>query len=171
MALRVAWSAFEKRERPWVALEWMERSAPSRGPVTRRGFGSYLIEGRIPYELRGTGKVVITPGGDHCRLEFPLKDAESILETDAPTPAAVLGGTLDMTDAPDLTGRRVLVVEDDYYLAGDTAAALRRAGAAVLGPCPTEDAAATSWKMKRPLTLCWTSILAGAALASQLPSC
>lgn len=58
-----------------------------------------------------------------------------------PTPAIVFGGSLDMTDAPDLTGRRVLVVEDDYYLAGDTAAALRGAGAAVLGPCPTEDAA------------------------------
>ncbi|WP_369059027.1 response regulator [Caulobacter sp. 73W] len=45
-----------------------------------------------------------------------------------------------MTDAPDLTGRKVLVVEDDYYIAGDTAAALRGAGAEVLGPCPSEDA-------------------------------
>ena len=46
-----------------------------------------------------------------------------------------------MTGAPDLTGRRILVVEDDYYLAGDTAAALRGAGAIVLGPCPNEKAA------------------------------
>lgn len=41
-----------------------------------------------------------------------------------------------MRNAPDLSGRRVLVVEDDYYLASDTAAALRGAGAEVLGPCP-----------------------------------
>lgn len=138
--LRVAWSTIEKRDRTWLALDWMEEGAPPRGPVTRRGFGSDLIEGRIPYELGGTGKVVIGPSGAHCRLEFPLMDGESILETDTPAPAVVFGGILDMTDAPDLTGRRVLVVEDDYYMAGDTAAALRAAGAAVLGPCPSEDA-------------------------------
>lgn len=40
----------------------------------------------------------------------------------------------------DLTGRRVLIVEDDYYMASDAAAALRGAGAEVLGPCPTEAA-------------------------------
>ena len=44
-----------------------------------------------------------------------------------------------MTGAPDLTGKTVLVVEDDYYVASDTAAALRGAGAEVLGPCPTEE--------------------------------
>lgn len=71
--LRVSWSTFEKRDRTWIALEWIESGAPSRGPVTRRGFGSDLIEGRIPYELGGTGKVEIGPGGAHCRLEFPLR--------------------------------------------------------------------------------------------------
>ncbi|KRB49229.1 hypothetical protein ASE04_18845 [Rhizobium sp. Root708] len=30
-----------------------------------------------------------------------------------------------MTRAPDLTGKTILVVEDDYYVASDTAAALR----------------------------------------------
>ena len=69
-----------------------------------------------------------------------MKEGESILETDAPSPTTVFGGTLDMTGAPDLTGRSVLVGEDDYYIAGDTAAALRGAGATVLGPCPSEDA-------------------------------
>jgi hypothetical protein len=63
-----------------------------------------------------------------------LKDGENILETGAPMPAKLFGGTLDMTDAPDLTGRRVLVVEDDYCMAGDTA------GAEVLGPCLSEEA-------------------------------
>lgn len=139
--LRIAWSIFDKRERPWVAVDWVETSVPARGHSTRRGFGSDLIEGRIPYELGGTGKLTIDSSGARCRLEFPLRDGESILETDAPKPTTVFGGTLDMTDAPDLTGRTVLVVEDDYYLAGDTAAALRGAGAEVLGPCPNEDAA------------------------------
>jgi DNA-binding response OmpR family regulator len=37
----------------------------------------------------------------------------------------------------DLTGRRILVVEDDYALATDICSDLRRHGAIVLGPAPT----------------------------------
>jgi DNA-binding response OmpR family regulator len=48
---------------------------------------------------------------------------------------------LDMTGEPDLSGHRILVLEDDYYLATDTARALQGAGAQVIGPCPNEDAA------------------------------
>jgi PAS domain S-box-containing protein len=138
--LRVEWAPFEKLGRTWLAINWTEDGAPSRGPATRRGFGSDLIEGKIPYELGGSGKISVEPEQAHCRLEFPLKGGESILETDAPSPTTIFGGTLDMSGAPDLTGRSVLVVEDDYYMASDTAAALRGAGATVLGPCPSEDA-------------------------------
>lgn len=37
-----------------------------------------------------------------------------------------------------LTGRRVLVVEDEYYIADDLAMALHELGAEVLGPVPTQ---------------------------------
>ena len=40
-----------------------------------------------------------------------------------------------------LAGRRVLVVEDEYYLADDLARALATAGATVLGPAPSVAAA------------------------------
>ncbi|ONG50191.1 methyltransferase [Pseudoroseomonas deserti] len=139
--LRVAWAPIERCGHTWLTIDWTEEGAPPRAPVERRGFGSHLIEGKIPYELGGIGQITIGPGGARCHLEFPLKDGESILETDAPMPTTVFGGTLDMSAASDLTGRTVLVVEDDYYLASDTAAALRAAGAAVLGPCPSQDAA------------------------------
>jgi len=43
--------------------------------------------------------------------------------------------------APDLSGKSVLVVEDDYSLAPDTVAALRTAGAEIIGPCPSVEAA------------------------------
>lgn len=41
----------------------------------------------------------------------------------------------------DLKGCVVLVVEDEFYIAEDTAEALRHAGAVVLGPCPSQRAA------------------------------
>ncbi|MGX1167023.1 PAS domain S-box-containing protein [Bradyrhizobium sp. USDA 372] len=148
--LSVSWKPFEKRGRMWLALDWTETGAPPREPSKRRGFGSDLIEGRIPYELGGMGKITLEQDGAHCRMEFPLKEGESILETDAPKPVTIFGGTLDMTNAPDLTGRKVLVVEDDYYIAGDTAAALRGAGAEVLGPCPDEDTTLSLFDSQMP---------------------
>lgn len=144
--ITVRWTRFERRGTPWLSLDWSEEGAPERAPADpslprRRGFGSELIEGRIPYELGGRGKVVIEPGGARCHLEFPLREGDSILETDAPRRATVFGGALDMSGQADLSGHRILVVEDDYYLATDTARAVRGAGAEVLGPCPNEDRA------------------------------
>ncbi|HEX7877001.1 MAG TPA: hypothetical protein VF489_10510 [Sphingobium sp.] len=46
-----------------------------------------------------------------------------------------------MSGLADLSGHHILVVEDDYYLASDTARSLKEAGAHVLGPCSTEEAA------------------------------
>ena len=40
-----------------------------------------------------------------------------------------------MNPARELSGRSVLVVEDDYYLATDAETALMKAGASVVGPC------------------------------------
>jgi PAS domain S-box-containing protein len=151
----VRWATFQKRGTSWLGFDWTEEGAPERLPPDpsmprRRGFGSELIEGRVPYELGGRGKVVIEPGGARCRLEFPLRDGDSILETDAPQRALVFGGALDMAGEADLSGHRILVVEDDYYLATDTARALRGAGAEVLGPCPTEDRAHDELDDQRP---------------------
>lgn len=151
--ITVQWTPFEKREKPWLAIDWVEEGAPPRPPPTRRGFGSELIEAKIPYELRGTGKTTITSEGARCHIEFPLREAESILETDAPMPTKMYGGTVDMTGAPDLSGKTVLVVEDDYYVASDTASALRSAGAIVLGPCGTEEDALEILQDKTPMAV------------------
>ena len=55
-----------------------------------------------------------------------------------------------MTGEVDLSGHRILVVEDDYYLATDTARALQGVGAEVIGPCPTEAAAREALKNDAP---------------------
>ena len=142
----VSWHVFEKRGVPWLMFDWSEDGAPERpqpaADVPRRtGFGSELIEGRVPYELGGKGKITIEPGGAHCHLEFPLKEGASVLETGAPQQAMVFGGALDMTGETGLSGNTILVMEDDFYLATDTARALKSAGADVIGPCSSEDAA------------------------------
>ena len=49
-----------------------------------------------------------------------------------------------------LTGNRVLILEDDYYLATDLQNVLEAAGAVVAGPFPDETAAAHSLGKNRP---------------------
>ena len=48
---------------------------------------------------------------------------------------------MDMAGEADLSGCRILVVEDDFYIAADTERALRRAKAEVVGPVGKEDKA------------------------------
>jgi DNA-binding response OmpR family regulator len=55
-----------------------------------------------------------------------------------------------MTGEPDLRGLRVLIVEDEYFIATHIARALQGAGADVMGPSPTEKAACAQLKDERP---------------------
>lgn len=142
--LEVSWQVREDpQQQRWVDLHWVETHAARPGwePPARRGFGTSLIEDRIPYELEGEGHLQVAAEGTEARISFPLRHRDSILQTDAPQGTAIAGGSVDLGDAGLLAGHRVLVVEDDFYLAHDTATALRSAGAVVQGPCSTLQAA------------------------------
>src|SRR3954470_5088694 len=56
----------------------------------------------------------------------------------------------DFKGQTNLCGHRVLVVEDEYFIASDTAQALRGAGAEVVGPCPSEEAAKRRLEERQP---------------------
>lgn len=133
--VEVTWSLREGSER-WLDVRWRETHAPRDGwqRPCHRGFGTALVEDRIPYELGGEGRLRMSPDGTEAHIAFPLRQRDSILQTDAPRSGGVDGGSVDLGDAALLAGCRVLVVEDDFYLAHDTAAALRSAGAEVDGP-------------------------------------
>lgn len=152
--IAVRWRTVEKKGISWLTLDWTEEGGPPPSPASeqprRRGFGSELIEDRIPYELGGSGQVILKPQGATCHLEFPLNEGASVLETGAPQRATVFGGALDMSGETDLTGYRILVVEDEYYIATDAAKALHGAGAEVLGPCRSEEAARGEISARRP---------------------
>lgn len=139
----VRWTVREADGQPWLDLHWDEQrpATPGWTPPVRRGFGTRLVEERVPYELAGQGSLQISASGVTATMAFPLRNRDSILETDAPLQPGVAGGTIDMSGEARLDGRRVLVIDDDFYQAQDSAGALRSAGAQVIGPCASLAAA------------------------------
>jgi PAS domain S-box-containing protein len=82
--LTVRWQVQRRDERDWLVLHWQEFGVPIVEAVPRhRGFGAELVSRRIPYELKGHGSLELRPGGVESCIEFPLVDAESVLQTDA----------------------------------------------------------------------------------------
>lgn len=57
-----------------VALEWRERIAAGArtAPSGQTGFGTELIERALPYTLRGTSKLELSPDGARWSLRFPV---------------------------------------------------------------------------------------------------
>lgn len=58
-----------------IRLEWLERGGPPVRPPERRGFGTRLITGGIPYELHGKADLRYDEPGVSCRLVWPVERA------------------------------------------------------------------------------------------------
>jgi PAS domain S-box-containing protein len=77
----VQWSLEGQGQQTWLDFQWSEHGVElAAGAPQRRGFGTELITGRVPYELGGTGKMTLEAEGLVCRLSFPLGAGESILQ-------------------------------------------------------------------------------------------
>jgi len=125
-------------------LRWTERGGPPVKPPERLGFGSTLLE-------RVTGREL----GGHCKVEYRRDGVRAVLRADAraiaepvesrkvvdtapakPADAGASQGAATVTGA-DITGLKLLIVEDAVLLALELEAGLQEAGAEVLG-CAAE---------------------------------
>jgi signal transduction histidine kinase/chemotaxis response regulator CheB len=86
--VQIRWTIEARRDACWLDFRWIEQDGPTfvtpRGEQ-RHGFGSEMIERRIPYELKGRGRLEVLAGGARCSIGFPLQGGASILETGAPS--------------------------------------------------------------------------------------
>ncbi len=104
-------------------LEWRETDGPPiDGVPSHSGFGSQLIEANAGTQLDGGITRYWEPQGLRCALRIG--------------PGAIMGRVIGGAD-PVLTGRRVLLVDDDRDNAAQLAEALRLAGCEVVGPVGT----------------------------------
>ena len=81
--VEVRWEVTPQEGEPWLTLRWMESGVRVVATAPRReGFGSELIQDRVPYELEGQGVIEFLPGGVRATVSFPLRGGDSVLRTD-----------------------------------------------------------------------------------------
>ena len=83
-SVRVRWDVANDGGEMLLTLGWTETGTGVRlTEPLRKGFGTELIEQRVPYELNGTGRLDILPEGMEAVISFLLRPGDSILQTDA----------------------------------------------------------------------------------------
>jgi len=117
----------------WLALDWQEEggAAPAAGDP---GFGIAMVE-RSLTASGGSAARRAGPEGFGWEIRLPLPET-------VPVPGAAGPAVGLRAAAGPLGGRRVLVVEDEPLLAMEIESELADAGAAVVGPAGTLEAAA-----------------------------
>lgn len=84
--IEVTWDLQVQAGQPWLGLHWCERHAEVEDweLPRQRGLGRSLIEQRVPYELAGSGELRFGAQGLDAWIRFPLRERDSLLQTDAP---------------------------------------------------------------------------------------
>lgn len=139
-AVAIEWSVTGRM----LKLRWTDRGGPTVKAPMRRGFGTKLIEA----SARGSGgdaRMSIEADGVrwHVTLQIPRQD-DALVENEgggeAPD-AAVRSRSIDSGNRQALSGKRLLIVEDEPLVAMEIASHLEEAGAFVVGPAASPQAA------------------------------
>ncbi len=78
-AIRIRWAVDDRDGQAWLGLTWHEPVGSNSNRPARTGFGTELIVNRVPYELRGTGHLLIGDEELEARIDFPLANGLSKL--------------------------------------------------------------------------------------------
>ncbi len=129
-----------------LRLNWREHDGPTVMAPSRRGFGSILIERSIKAE-GGEAVVSHASTGIVWKISVPLPEAHRT-QDQAPgvgKPKRLEAGATPLPGAAGrheaLSGRRILVVEDEPLLALQLVMQLEDAGAEVFGPAASPEGA------------------------------
>ena len=142
--LTVSWSVDAVGD---CLIDWSETTGLRVAPPSRRGFGSTLIERSVPYDLGGESSIEYRPGGVLARFRIPSRFVavrEKLIRETVPqaaTPAYLTG---------DLSGVRILVVEDQMLVAMDLELILEQANGTVIATANSPREAFAALDRERP---------------------
>jgi two-component sensor histidine kinase/two-component SAPR family response regulator len=115
-----------------LVLRWIETDGPPASPPARQGFGATIINAGIASQLSGCTTFDWHPEGLRCTLLVPRSKLAGTLRVSGeirsakPTPMPVL--------SKPISGRRILLVEDESLIAMAMEETLTDLGFAVVGP-------------------------------------
>lgn len=150
--LTVAWEVAEHGSESILELYWSESGGPEVAPPSESGFGSTAIRGAIEHQLGGEFDLVWAPTGVTCRIAFPLGRNTAPAPAPIPVASQPIESTRTSPTAPDidLSGKQVLVLEDEALIALTLADMLGELGCSVVGPANTAAAALERLKQVTP---------------------
>lgn len=125
-------------------VEWRESGGPAVTVPQRSGFGSTLIGQVVPFDLDGDAHIEFPPEGVVARFRIP---AQHLLPPDN---SAVEAGGEQAPGVIDLSGRRILLLEDQVLIALDAEHCLRQLGADQIQIAPTVEHALDYLKAAPP---------------------
>jgi two-component sensor histidine kinase/CheY-like chemotaxis protein len=136
--ISVTWQLTEEG----LLLMWDEAGGPPiAGPPERHGFGTKIIAAGIEHQLDGRVTFDWRPEGVVVSIVVPseqLAGGSSVSQREEESSSAALNAR-DL--AASLSGRRILVVEDEALIAGQIESLLVGKGCLVSGPVPGLDGA------------------------------
>jgi CheY-like chemotaxis protein len=127
-----------------VFLKWQESGVPNIKAPRSYGFGSTLIKRTIKAN-RGEAVVHYGAEGITCEIKLPLQDekfeSRSAVATNGNARKACWNGRGLKNRAVDLSGKRVLLIEDEPLIAMEMESELSSLGLEVIGPAAHVDSA------------------------------
>jgi PAS domain S-box-containing protein len=139
-SLDVAWQILPADKE--VRLYWIESGGPAVTPPQHSGFGRVLLERAMASDLNGDVELDFALEGLKCRIAFPLEGHWPAVIDEPARPFVADPSRPRLDPAPAsrphddqaLRGKRVLVVEDEFFLRLELEEWLRSAGCAIIGP-------------------------------------
>jgi PAS domain S-box-containing protein len=113
-----------------LELEWTETGGPPTAPPSSQGFGLTIVRSSIEAQFRGGVTYDWRPEGLRCRLSIPHAQIVEPEAAQAATPAK----KWPSEKASSLSGKRLLMVEDEFLVGLMAKRILEGFGAVVAGP-------------------------------------
>lgn len=126
--LTVDWKLSESSGQTCVELVWAESSGPAVAVPAKPGFGSTAVRGAIEHQLGGEIHIDWAPSGVTCRIAFPAARNIS-LDTPVAVPAPENPSKPASNPNLDLSGKRVLILDDEALVALTLREAIEEFGA------------------------------------------
>jgi PAS domain S-box-containing protein len=115
-------------------LSWKESGGPNVSAPNASGFGSTLIEQTLRAD-GGEASFHYNTNGVTCEIKFPLTEkAQRNIGTDAAAAKSTAQLLQPRGNQPDLSGKRILIIEDEPLVSMDMESSLTAAGCEVVGP-------------------------------------